>query len=79
MVCPRFAKLKRDYKVEIRRQYIVDENNHRIAVQIDISTFNAIEELLENRGLYEIMQESIDSDESMNLGDARRFYATQDK
>ncbi|HVS21048.1 MAG TPA: hypothetical protein VHD88_04330 [Pyrinomonadaceae bacterium] len=36
---------------ELKRTYVVDEQNHRVAVQIDIETFNRIEEALENSWL----------------------------
>ncbi|CAN5611829.1 hypothetical protein BH18ACI1_BH18ACI1_24540 [soil metagenome] len=39
----------------IKRQYIIDEQNHKIAVQLDIKTFEQIEELLENYALYRLM------------------------
>jgi len=32
----------------IKKKYIVDEGNHKIAVQLDINTYNKIEEILEN-------------------------------
>jgi len=43
--------------MELNRQYIVDENNHKIAVQMDIKTFEKIEEILENYALYRLMIE----------------------
>ncbi len=36
---------------ELKRIYVVDEQNQRVAVQIDIETFNRIEETLENYAL----------------------------
>jgi hypothetical protein len=36
---------------EIERRYVVDEENRRVAVQIDLDTFEEIEHLLEDRGL----------------------------
>ena len=61
--------------MEIKCQYIVDENNLRIAVQIDISTFEKIEGLLENRALYELMEESLNDGESLSAEEAARFYS----
>ena len=33
--------------LEIIKKYIVDENNNRLAVEIDIDTFNRMEEIME--------------------------------
>ena len=57
----------------IKKQYIVDEQNRRVAVQIDIETFEKIEDLLEDYALYELMQKMSD-DEALNLNEARAFY-----
>jgi hypothetical protein len=57
----------------IKKKYIVDENNHRIAVQLDITTYNMIEELLENYALYNLMQEYND-EELLELNDAKDYY-----
>jgi hypothetical protein len=57
----------------IKRQYIVDEQNHKIAVQLDIKTFEKIEELLENYALYGLMKDSIE-DETLDLEQAKDFY-----
>ncbi len=37
---------------EIQKRYIVDEENRRVAVQIDMETFEKIEDLLENHALF---------------------------
>ncbi|MGZ5059335.1 MAG: hypothetical protein ACXWE3_12830, partial [Methylobacter sp.] len=31
--------------MELKRQYIVDEDNHKVAVQLDIDTFEKIEDV----------------------------------
>ncbi len=36
--------------MNIPRSYVINENNERIAVQLDLATFEKIEELLENQG-----------------------------
>lgn len=36
---------------ELKKAYIVDEENRRVAVQLDIDTFTKIEEILENSRL----------------------------
>lgn len=49
--------------MEIKRRYILDERNHAVAVQVDIQTFERIEETLENYGLMRLMQEEEKDDE----------------
>jgi hypothetical protein len=62
----------------IKRKYIVDEDNNKIAVQLDIDTFNKIEEALEDYALYNLISENQD-DETLDLDDARKFYSNLEK
>jgi len=57
----------------INPNYIVDEHNHKIAVQLDINTYNQITETLENFALYKLMEED-DDKEVLSLNDAREYY-----
>jgi hypothetical protein len=61
--------------LKIEKKYIVDENNNKLAVEIDISTFNKIEDILENYALYNFMKESEDT-ESLSISEAREYYDT---
>ena len=63
--------------MELRRQYIVDEANQKVAVQLDIATFEKIENVLENFGLVQLMND--DDSEVMTIEDAKKYYATLDK
>ena|ERR1051325_11119853 len=63
---------------EIKRTYIIDEQNRKLAVQIDIDTFNKIEELLENYALVQLMEEPAD-DEALELDEALAYYHTLEK
>ena len=63
--------------MELRRQYIVDEDNQKVAVQLDIATFEKIENVLENYALVHLMND--DESEVMTLEDAKKYYATLDK
>jgi hypothetical protein len=58
----------------IARKYIVDENNRRTAVLLDIATFEEMEELIENAGLFSRMNETA-SDEVFDLEEAWSVYA----
>ena len=53
--------------------YITDAGNKKIAVQLNIKTYEKIEEVLENYGLYQLMQEEPTSD-SLNLHEAAAYY-----
>jgi hypothetical protein len=57
----------------INPNYIVDEQNHKIAVQLDIETYEQITETLENFGLYKLMEENNDN-ETLSVKDAREYY-----
>ncbi len=60
--------------MDFKRQYIVDELNHKIAVQLDIKTFEQIENLLENFALYRLMEQK-NEEEVLGLDDAKNFYS----
>jgi hypothetical protein len=64
----------------INPNYIVDNQNHKIAVQLDIATYNQITETLENFAFYKLMEENNDN-ETLSLNDAREYYKSlkQDK
>jgi rubrerythrin len=59
--------------LEIKKQYIVDDKNRKIAVQIDIDTFTKIEDLLENYVLVQMIKDSAE-DESYSIQDAKEYY-----
>ena len=62
----------------IPRTYIVDEQNNKIAVQLDISTFEKLEEILENYALVELMKQTRD-EEKLVAAEAKALYRTLDK
>ena len=57
----------------IAKQYIVDEGNKIIGVQIPIDVFKKIEEVLENYGLVEMMKEN-EGEETLSLKEAKAYY-----
>jgi len=57
----------------INPNYIVDNQNHKIAVQLDINTYNQITETLENFALYKLMEEDKEN-ETLSLKNAREYY-----
>jgi hypothetical protein len=62
----------------IQKQYITDENNRRIAVQIPIQTFEKLEEILENYALVQLMQEN-GGEETLSPQDAKAYYDQLEK
>jgi len=62
----------------IDRQYIVDEQNRRIAVQIPIETFEKLEEILENYALVQLMKEN-EGEEILGVQDAKSYYDQLEK
>ncbi|MCK9621865.1 MAG: hypothetical protein ACXW01_11340 [Methylobacter sp.] len=63
--------------MELKRQYIVDEDNHKVAVQLDIDTFEKIEDVLENYALVQLI--NADESETLSAEEAKKYYATLDK
>jgi len=63
---------------EIKRTYIIDEQNRKLAVQIDIDTFNKIEGILEDYALVQLTEEPT-NDEALGLDEALAYYETLEK
>jgi len=62
----------------IKKNYIVDENNRKVAVQIELKTFEKIEEILENYALVQLMKEN-ESDETLDVEQAKAYYKELEK
>ncbi len=62
----------------IKKKYIVDENDQKVAVQLDIETFQKIEQVLEDYALGELIKENKPEDR-LSLEDAKAFYKTLKK
>jgi len=61
------------------RRYLVDDHQQRIAVQLDIQTFEKIVELLENYALVQFLQQEEDAEEVLELTPAQAYYQTLPK
>jgi RelB Antitoxin alpha helical domain len=59
--------------LDISKQYVTDENQNPLAVQIPIATFQQIEEILENFGLVKLMEE-VEDDERLTGEEALDYY-----
>ncbi len=61
--------------MNIKKQCIIDERDQRIAVPLDIETFEKIEETLENFACFSLMN-ATDKDEHLSFADAKAFGRT---
>ena len=58
----------------IKKKYIVDRKNRKVAMQIPIETFEQIEEILENHALVQLIDVNTD-DEELSLNEAKSYYS----
>jgi len=58
--------------LEVNKNYVLDSNQQTIAVQIPIAEFEKIEEILEDYGLAQLMEEASD-DETLNKEEALEY------
>lgn len=61
--------------MQLEPSYIINEQNKKVAVQLDIKTYNKITEVLENYGLYNLMEDATDT-EVLSKEDALKYYET---
>jgi hypothetical protein len=60
---------------EIHKNYVLDENQQPIAVQIPIAEFERIEEIIEDFGLARLMEEAEDEDNKrLSKDEALKYY-----
>ncbi len=57
----------------IHKNIVLDENQKPIAVQIPIEEFERLEELIENYGLAQLMDE-VKNDERLSVQEAKAYY-----
>jgi len=57
----------------IPREYIVDSNNQKKAVILDINDFHRMEEIIEQQGLGKLMEE-VEDEENLPLKNAKKLY-----
>jgi RelB Antitoxin alpha helical domain len=63
---------------ELKKNYIVDEQNRKVAVQLDIETFNKIEEVIEDYALARLMEQH-SNEEALEIDEALAYYGTLEK
>ena len=64
--------------LEIKKRYVVDEQDRRVAVQIDLETFAKIEEVLEDFALARLITEG-QEEPALDLEAAQEYYNSLDK
>jgi len=58
---------------DIKRRYVIAEDNTPVGVIIDIATFERIESLLEDYGLAQFINEA-DDEEPLDRSEALKYY-----
>ena len=64
--------------LEIKKEYIVGEDNKKRAVLIDLDSFEKIEEILESYGLGKYMEE-VEGEETLGVEEAKAYYRSLEK
>ncbi len=59
--------------LQIHKNYVIDENQQRIAVQISIAEFEKIEAILEDYGLAKLMEE-VQNEKPLSKDEAIKYY-----
>lgn len=59
--------------LKIKKTYVTDENNRLLAVQVDIKTFQKMEQLLEDYALGHLIEEN-DLSDNLSLEEAALYY-----
>ena len=64
--------------LKIKKKYVFDEKKRPFAVQIDIATFERMEQLLEDYALGQLMEEN-NPDDELTLHEGKSYYEKLDK
>ena len=59
--------------LDIKKTYLTDEKKRPVAVQVDIETFEKMEQLLEDYALAHFIQEN-NPGENLSLNEAQEYY-----
>ncbi len=59
--------------LNIKKTYLTDEKKRPVAVQVDIETFQRMEQLLEDYALGQFIEEN-DPNENLSLNEAKEYY-----
>lgn len=59
--------------INIKKKYITDEKKRPVAVQIDIKTFEKMEQLLEDYALGQLIEKN-DAADNLTISEAKEYY-----
>ena len=59
--------------LNIKKGYLTNENNQPVAVQVDIKTFEKIEQIIEDYALAQLIEEN-NPKENLTLKEAQAYY-----
>ena len=59
--------------LQLKPNYVTDNGNKKIAVQLNLKTYERIEEVLENYALSHLMEDANEGG-SLNLEEAKAYY-----
>ena len=59
--------------LNIKKKYVVDENNNKLAVEIDLKTFEKIEQIMEDYALGKLMLDTKNED-NLSMEKAKKYY-----
>jgi len=59
--------------LEIKKTYVTDSKKRPVAVQVDIQTFEKMEQLLEDYALGQLIEEN-DSEDVLSVAEAKTYY-----
>ena len=57
----------------LKPNYVTDSDNKKVAVQLNIETYEKVEEILENYSLYKLMEDE-PSEKAMQVKEAKAYY-----
>ena len=58
---------------DLKPNYVTDSDNKKVAVQLNIKTYEKVEEILENYSLYKLMEEE-SSEKPLQVKEAKAYY-----
>jgi len=59
--------------LEIKKTYVTDSKKRPVAVQVDIQTFEKMEQLLEDYALGQLIEEN-DPEDVLSVAEAKTYY-----
>jgi len=64
--------------INIKKKYLTDEKKRPVAVQIDIETFEKMEQLLEDYALGQLIEQN-DPADNLTIREAKEYYRSMNK